>query len=168
MSIGYGMAYQVNDKLMVAVDAVWTNWANAFDKMEMTMTGGTNSNINTMIGGSEFSFDFPLKWEDNITVKVGAEYAFTDALTCRLGYVYNTNPTPESTVFAIFPAIIQNHLTLGGSYALNEKFAVNLAVESGLNNSLTATTPSDVQSEFSGSTSELKTMIGHLSLTYNF
>ncbi|MCD6089932.1 MAG: outer membrane protein transport protein [Bacteroidales bacterium] len=166
LSIGYGMSYQTSPKFNIAFDVVWTNWANAFDKMEMTMTNGTNSNINTMIGGTGFSFDFPLKWKNNVTLKVGGEYAFTDQFTYRLGYAYNSNPTPESNVFAIFPAIVMQHLTMGGSYKISNKFLVNAAVEAGLNNKLTATDPSDVQSEFSGSTSELKTLIGHLSLTY--
>jgi len=168
LSIGYGMSYQTSPKLNIALDVVWTNWANAFEKMEMTMTNGTNSNINTMIGGTGFDFDFPLKWKNNVTLKVGGEYAFTNKFTFRMGYAYNSNPTPETTVFAIFPAIVMHHITIGGSYKISNNFLVNVAIEDGLNNKLTATNPSDIQSEFSGSTSELKTLIGHLSLTYKF
>ncbi len=166
LSIGYGMSYQASSKFNVSLDVVWTNWANAFDKMSMTMTNGSNSNINTMIGGSGFSFDFPLKWKDNVTLKVGGEYAFTNQITLRMGYAYNSNPTPESTVFAIFPAIVEHHLSLGGSYNISHKFLVNLAVETALKNELTATNPSLIQSEFSASTSSLSTLIGHLSFSY--
>ena len=81
-------------------------------------------------------------------------------------YLNNSNPVPEATVFAIFPAIVMHHITVGGSYEISNKFIVNLAIEDGLNNTLTATNPSDIQSEFSGSTSEIETLIGHLSLTY--
>lgn len=168
MSIGCGMSYVATPKLNVSFDVIWTNWSNAFDKMTMTMTNGTNSNINTMIGSSDFVFEFPLKWEDNITLKLGGEYICTDQFTFRMGYAYNSNPTPESTVFPIFPAIVQHHITMGASYKISEKFLLNVAVEKGLNNSLTASNPSDVQSEFSGSTSELETLIGHLSLSYLF
>ncbi len=59
-----------------------------------------------------------------------------------------------------------HHITIGGSFNISNKFLVNVAIEDGLNNKLTATNPSDIQSEFSGSTSELKTLIGHLSLTF--
>lgn len=166
MSIGYGMSYQACEKLSLALDAVWTNWAGAFNNMEMTLSNGTNANINTMMGGSGFSYKFPLKWENNVTLKVGGDYKMSDLFTLRLGYAYNTNPTPASTVFAIFPAIVQNHLALGGTFKLAEKIALNLAVETALKSSLTATDPSLVQSEFSGSTSELKTLIGHLSLHF--
>jgi len=109
-------------QLNVSFDVIWTNWSNAFDKMTMTMTNGTNSNINTMlgssdfvfefplkwedntmtngtnsnintmIGSSDFVFEFPLKWEDNITLKFGGEYICTDQFTFRMGYAYNSNP----------------------------------------------------------------------------
>lgn len=166
LSIGYGMSYQASQKINLSFDMIWTNWANAFDKMEMTMTDGTNTNINTMIGGSGFSFDFPLKWKNNVTLKVGGEYAFTDQFTFRMGYAYNNNPTPASTVFAIFPAIVEHHITLGGTYQLAKKLSINAAIETALDNSLTATHFSEVQSEFSNSTSELNTLIGHISFTY--
>ena len=53
------------------------------------------------------------------------------------------------------------------TYSINEKIMLSAAVESALNNKVTATNPSGVQSEFSGSTSQLSTVIGHVSLRWN-
>lgn len=167
MSIGYGMSYKPSSKLMVALDAEWMNWANAFNSMKMTMYDGTSSNINTMIGGSGFTMNFPLQWKNTILIKVGGEYAFSKEFTLRMGYAYNNNPVPNATVFPIFPAVVEHHITVGASYNFSKKVTLNAAFETALNNKVTATNPSQVQSEFSGSTSQLSTLIGHVSVTYN-
>jgi long-chain fatty acid transport protein len=166
LSFGYGMSFQTTSKLKLALDVIWTNWANAFDKMEMKLSNGTDPNINTMLGGPGFSFNFPLNWEDNVTVKIGGEYLFTNRFTFRAGYAYNNNPVPSSTLFPIFPAIVENHLTTGVSYLIGERVTINAAFEKGFYKKQTADESSAVQSEFSGSTSGLKTSIGHISFSY--
>lgn len=166
LSIGYGMSFQATSKLNLAMDFIWANWANAFDKMEMTLSNGTNTNINTMLGASGFTYNFPLNWKNTVTIKIGGEYQFTKRFTFRAGYAYNNNPVPSSTLFPIFPAIVENHLTIGGSYLIGKRFTVNAAVEGALFNKQTASDPSAIQSEFSGSTNGLKTIIGHISFSY--
>ena len=167
MSVGYGMSFQATPKLKLAMDAEWMNWKSAFDYMKMTMYDGTSSNINTMIGGTGFTMNFPLHWKNTILIKVGGEYAFSKEFTLRMGYAYGNNPVPDATVFAIFPAVVEHHITVGGSYNFSRKVTLSAAFETALNNKATATDPSLVQSEFSGSTSQLSTLIGHVSLTYN-
>lgn len=166
LSIGYGMSYQASQKLNLSLDFIWTNWADAFDKMTMTMTNGTNSNINKMMGGSGFKYVFPLKWKNNYTIKTGVEYKFSNMYTFRIGYAYNSNPVPSSTIFSVFPAIIKHHLTIGSSFHISSRCALNVAIEAGLKNTLTATSPSEVQSEYSGSSTGLKTLLGHISFNY--
>lgn len=167
MTVGYGMSYKASPKFRLALDMEWVNWAKAFDKMEINLSNGTSANVNKMIGSPAFTMDFPLNWKNTVIVKVGGEYALSKPFTLRLGYAYGSNPVPETTVFPIFPAIVVNHLTFGGSYIFNEKFMLSAAIESALNNKVTATNPSGVQSEFSGSTSQLSTAIGHISLRWN-
>ena len=139
----------------------------AFDKMTIKLTNGTNSNINKMMGSTDINIDFPLNWKDAILLKVGGEFDVAKQVTLRLGYAYGSNPIPESTVFPVFPAIVENHLTFGGSYKFSDKFSLSLAFETALNKSLTATNPSLVQSEFNNSTSELSTILAHLSFKWN-
>ena len=166
MSIGYGMSYKVSDKFKLSLDAEWVNWANAFDKMEIKLTNGTNANINKMIGSSGFNIDFPLKWKNTVIVKVGGEYDVAKQFTMRLGYAYGSNPVPESTIFPVFPAVVEHHFTIGGTYNINEKISLSAAFETALKNKVTASNPSEVQSEFSGSSSQLSTVIGHLALSW--
>ncbi len=166
MSLGYGMSYSASDHFKLSLDAEWVNWANAFDKMEIKLTNGDNDNVNKMIGSPAFNIDFPLKWKNTFIVKVGGEYDITKQFTLRLGYAYGSNPVPETTIFPVFPAVVVSHVTIGASYNINEKITLSAAFETALNNKVTASNPSQVQSEFSGSSSQLSTMIGHLSLNW--
>jgi long-chain fatty acid transport protein len=166
MSIGYGMSYKATEKLRLALDVEWVNWANAFDKMEIKLTNGTSANVNKMVGSKDFNIDFPLKWKNSFIVKIGGDYDITKQFTMRLGYAYGSNPVPEATVFPAFPAVVIHHVTIGGSYSLNEKITLSAAIESALNNKITASDPSEVQSEFNGSSSELSTILGHISIQW--
>lgn len=168
-SIGFGVSYKVAENLNLAFDLEWLNWESAFDEMKLNLSNGNNSNINTMLGNEgNFEMTFPLNWENSIIVKVGGEYLATDALTLRFGYAYGSNPVPESTIFPVFPAIVENHITLGGSYKFTPAFALHLAYEMVMNNELTAENESLIANEYNASTSELATNLFHISFTYNF
>ena len=167
-SIGFGLSFNPAPVLRLGLDFEWVNWSKAFDKMTIALTNGTNDNINKMMGGTSVNIDFPLNWKDAVILKVGGEYDVTKQVTLRLGYIFGSNPVPVSTVFPIFPAIVENHLTVGGSYKFTDYISVNLAFETALNKKLTASNPSLVQSEFSSSTSQLSTLLGHISVTWNF
>lgn len=166
-SIGFGAAVRASEELRFALDAEWINWKNAFDNMTLTLSNGANPNINRMLGNSgSFSVEFPMQWKDQIALRVGGEYDVSGELTVRAGYAYGSNPVPDATVFPVFPAIVENHLMIGGSYALTEALAVHGAYELALNKRQNAASQSVVANEFNSSTSELSENIFHVSLTW--
>lgn len=167
-SIGFGLSYKPDTKFTLGFDFEWINWSSAFDKMELRLTNGNNTNINKMMGGPSINIDFPLDWKDAILLKLGFEYDISKPVTLRLGYAFGSNPVPESTVFPVFPAIVEHHFSLGGTYKFTKDVKVNLGIETGLNKELTAENPSLLQSEFSGSTSKLGTLLGHISFQWSF
>lgn len=167
-SIGFGISVNASPEFRVGLDFEWINWKDAFDVMAIKLKNGTNSNINLMMGSPDINIDFPLNWSNSVLLKIGGEYDVSKPLTLRVGYVYGSNPVPETTIFPVFPAIVEHHITLGGSYKASNNVIINLALETALNKKLTASNPSLVQSEFSGSTSQLSTILGHLSVTWNF
>ncbi|MEW6653331.1 MAG: outer membrane protein transport protein [Bacteroidota bacterium] len=168
-SFGFGVSYKAADCIMFAADVEYLMWENAFDKMTLKLKGGNNANINKMMGNNgTFNIDFPMNWKNSLMLKVGGEYAATKKLTARLGYAYNVNPVPETTVFPIFPAIVENHVMAGLSYKVSAPLTINAAFEMALNNSLKASNPSLIANEFDGSTSELSTTLIHISCSYAF
>ncbi len=168
-SIGFGLAYKASDNFSLSFDLEWLNWEAAFDEMKLALSNGNNSNINTMLGNEgNFEMTFPLNWENSIIAKIGGEFMASEALTLRLGYAYGSNPVPESTIFPVFPAIVENHIMLGGSYQFTNSFAAHLAYEMVMNNELTAENESLIANEYNASTSELATNLFHIAFTYNF
>ncbi|HPN37282.1 MAG TPA: outer membrane protein transport protein [Melioribacteraceae bacterium] len=165
--IGFGFAYKPNKDFTLSGDFEWQNWKNAFDKMTINLSNGTNSNINKMLGNSgDFTMEFPMNWKDVIAVKLGAEYDINKDFTFRLGYSYNQNPVPETTVFPVFPAIVEHHLTFGGSYKVTELFTIHAAFETALNKSMDASNNNIIANEYKNSTSQLSTILAHLAFSY--
>lgn len=168
-SVGFGLGFKASEKISLSADIEWLNWANAFDKMIINLSNGDNQNINTMLGNSgNFQLEFPLNWKNSLVVKLGGEFILSEAFTGRIGYAYGSDPVPDETVFPVFPAIVENHITAGLSYRASSVLVFHGAVETALNKKQTAAIPSTVASEYNGSTSELSTLLFHLSATWLF
>ncbi len=167
-TIGAGMKYEVSDEIRIGLDVDYVFWSSAFDEMEISLTNGSNANINRMMGGSTVETTFPMNWEDTFIAKLGFEYDASTALLLRAGYAYGSNPVPDETAFPVFPAILEHHLMLGGSvFVPATPLAIHLAFEYGLNNEQTGATPHLVAQEYAGSTSELSTMLFHIAFTWS-
>jgi len=109
-----------------------------------------------------------MQWENSVIVKVGGEYNISSDVQLRLGYAYGSNPVPAATIFPVFPAIVDQHIMLGGSFKALDKLTVHAAFEMALKKSLEASNPSLIANEYNGSTSELGTLLFHIGLAYNF
>ncbi len=166
-SVGIGGMFRLSENVRLAFDFEWINWKNAFDKMTLILKNGSNANINRMMGNDgNFELDFPMNWEDSYSTRLGLEVDATDIITFRAGAAFGSNPVPNATVFPVFPAIVENHVMVGLTYKLSSSFAMNAAYEHAFNYAQTALTPSLLASEYSGSTSQLKESIFHLSFSW--
>jgi long-chain fatty acid transport protein len=166
-SLSTGLFFAVTKKIRLAIDAEWINWKNAFDKMDISLTNGTNPNINKMTGANgNLEMAFPLNWKNTIVIRTGGEFDVAKKITLRGGYVYGSNPVPESTIFPAFPAIVKHHVTLGGSLKLSYLLSVNLAYEYAFKNNETCDGKSLIANEYNNSTSSLKNNIFHASLSW--
>ena len=166
-SIGFGMSYSATSDMRVAFDLEWVNWSSAFDFMKLSLSKGANPNINTMMGNTgSFSVNFPLDWKDSYCVRVGGEYDAAQSLTLRAGFVYGNNPVPATTVFPVFPAIVENHVAFGASYAISQSLKLHGAYELALSNKQTATSKSLIAEEYNNSYSRLSESTFNLSLSW--
>lgn len=121
---GLGLAYQANDKLMVAADWKRIGWGNVMKdfRMVFTIDGSVPG-----IGGQSIDAILYQKWEDQDVFMLGVAYKATDALTLRAGLNMANNPVPDTYLNALFPAIIKNHVTAGFGYAINKKSHLDMA-----------------------------------------
>lgn len=166
-SLSAGVFFAPVKKLRLAVDAEWINWEKAFDQMDITLTNGSNPNINRLLGTEgNISMAFPMNWKNTVVIRTGAEFDASKNMVIRAGYVYGSNPVPSSTIFPVFPAIVTDHITLGASYKFSRSMVLNAAYEYAFRNHQNAATNSYIGKQYNNSTSELENNIFHISLSW--
>ncbi|TRZ64974.1 hypothetical protein D4R20_02015 [bacterium] len=172
-SVGFGFMFSPTTGLRIGIDMEWINWSNAAKKMSLVLKNGANDNINRLlaaggVGQSDFNVDFQLQWKDSYLFKIGGEYDFCKCITARIGYIFGSNPIPETTITPIIPAVLEHHITAGASFNLTPNFTINTALELGINNKVYGDNPHLLASEFNNSITQLTNYLAHLSFTYNF
>ncbi|MFH1501977.1 MAG: outer membrane protein transport protein [Candidatus Eisenbacteria bacterium] len=77
-------------------------------------------------------------WEDVTVVKVGVAYDVTADVTVRAGYNYGGQPIPESeTLFNMLaPGVIEQHVTLGGTWRPTPSTEISFAYMHALENTV--------------------------------
>lgn len=115
----WGVAYKGIENALIDIDLRYIDYANAQLFGQSVRNGG-------------------LGWKSVFAVATGAQYALTEKLTLRAGYLYNTNPVPNPvTLFNVqAPAISQHTLSLGSSYALTENITISAAWVHAFTNSI--------------------------------
>jgi long-chain fatty acid transport protein len=126
--LGLGLAWQANDRLMVAADVKDVMW-------------GSSMNTVTIYKNGAVVAPFQQDWNDQVVVALGLAYKFNDAFTGRVGYNYGKNPIPNQFVNYLWPAIVENHYTAGLGYAFNKQSELNFALSYAPQVSVTGTGP---------------------------
>lgn len=115
---GLGVAWQANPSMMVAADWKRIGWKDVMRNFTMSYSSM----------GDSVTFALPQNWKDQDVFSIGVSYKANDALTLRAGANLADNPIPSSTVHYLFPAIVENHYTVGLGYALDKSSDVNFAL----------------------------------------
>lgn len=113
--VGLGLAWQANERLTVAADVKGLLWGDSMNTVTMHLPGG---------GTVPFQQD----WDDQVVVSLGLAYAFSEALTGRIGYNHGKNPIPDANVNVLWPAIVEDHYTAGFGYAFSKQAQVDFAL----------------------------------------
>ena len=124
-----GLTVRPNDRLNVSFDVKWIEWSDTME--ELTIEGDFDHNT----FGGRVPVTGPQKavlepgWDDQIVYAVGLNYAATDALTLRAGYNYSESPIEKEDVFSnlVLPAVVESHMTLGGTYEINNRWDLSFA-----------------------------------------
>ena len=152
--VGLGLAWQANDRLMIAADVKNVLWGSSMN----TVT------IHTPMG---FAAPFQQDWDNQIVVSLGLAYQFNEAFTGRIGYNYGKNPIPDENVSYLWPAIVENHYTVGFGYAFSKQSEVNFALSYAPEVSVTGTGPAMPMGN-GGMTIEHSQMNWQLMYSYKF
>ena len=110
-SAGVGGSYEF-DFGRASLDAVWYDWSNALDEFKLHLSDGDNAEFNALAGRRPTD-TFPLDWKDSVSIRVGYEHFLGSDTIVSMGYTYNQNPVPNSTLTTVLPAITQHFLGAG-------------------------------------------------------
>lgn len=115
-SVLANVAWRVSQRWLLAFQADWVNWHNAFVTLPVTLTNGTNAAINGLLNSTTLQDGIPLDWKDQYSFHVGAERLLTERTSLRFGYAHANNPVPRSTLTPLTAAIMSNQISTGLVY----------------------------------------------------
>jgi long-chain fatty acid transport protein len=112
---GIGIAVKAMPKLTVAADIQQINYGSV-KAIANPNCGGAGCLLGTS-GGSGFG------WRDMTVFKLGVSYELSKDMTLRAGVSTNRQPIPARETFfnILAPGVVENHLTLGGTWTLANK-----------------------------------------------
>jgi len=113
--LALGLAWQANDRLLVAADVKDVMWDSSMDTVTIYQNGVPVA-------------PFTQNWDDQIVLSLGLAYKLNDAFTGRIGYNHGKNPIPDANVNYLWPAIVENHYTVGLGYAFSKQSELNFAL----------------------------------------
>lgn len=118
-NLGIGIAVKATPETTVAFDIQNTNYADV-PAVNNSLVLPTNLGANN---GAGFG------WQNITTLKLGISHAYNSRFTVRAGVNHCDQPIPSSQTFfnVLAPGIVQNHLSLGGTWKLADKSEVSVA-----------------------------------------
>ena len=117
-TMGFGGAWQATDSVMIAADVKRLNWSGVMKDFKMTFEADSSpANVATGFGGSVLDAKLYQNWEDQTVVALGAAWAVKQGIALRAGYNHASNPIPDKNLNALFPAIVEDHVTFGAGFS---------------------------------------------------
>ncbi|MBA3391860.1 MAG: outer membrane protein transport protein [Myxococcota bacterium] len=124
-SVWGGVAYSPIPDLDIEYNAVWINWAQAFEDGNLTIDLPDDGNPATPRPQTVS----PQDYKNTVTHRLGAEYRLpAHGAAIRAGLMYDPTPIPTTTLSARLPDINRFNITLGGSYAITPEYGVHLGL----------------------------------------
>lgn len=140
-----GIAVKATPKATVAFDIQQINYSEV-----KSIANGVSNSLLSMMTGS-----FPVapnrlgdtngsgfKWHDQTVYKIGVEYEYSNNLLLRAGFNYGKSPVRGDSIDdvsfnIIAPGVVEQHLTLGATWALASKSELTLSYMHAFSNSVT-------------------------------
>ncbi len=118
-NFGVGIAVKATPKTTVAFDIERTNYA------DVPAVGNSLVLPPNMGGNSGAGFG----WQNINAYKLGVSYVYDSTLTLRGGLNHCDQPIPSSQTFlnVLAPGVVQDHLSLGGTWKLANKSELTVA-----------------------------------------
>lgn len=125
-TLGLGAAYAASARTMIVLDIKHYQWSDVMDDFQMTFTVDELPQ-NGMFAGMNLDASLYQRWDDQTVYAAGISHQATSTLEVRGGINITDNPIPNTYLNALFPAIIEDHITAGLGYQVGPGIA-NMAL----------------------------------------
>ncbi|MEX0964256.1 MAG: outer membrane protein transport protein [Pseudohongiellaceae bacterium] len=112
-SLSGGLVWQASNNLQLAAQIDWIGWKNAFDELPLSLSKGSNADLNGFLGEDRIRDTAPLNWKDQRIVHFGGNYVLSNQWRLRAGYERSNVPVPRSTVTPMTAAILNEAFSVG-------------------------------------------------------
>ncbi|GAB6054052.1 hypothetical protein JCM17960_28720 [Magnetospira thiophila] len=131
MTVGVGAVYHYTPETDIAFDVKYLGFGLERTLSEGPACGGAGGAVGACRGG--------FGWHSIPVFTVGVEHRYDMGLTVRAGYNYAPSPIDPEFVFAnaMFPAVVEHHLSVGSSYAFDENWELGGSFFYALENNVT-------------------------------
>lgn len=122
--IAAGAAWQASDRLLLALDLMWSDYSHALRSQSLRAADPDNPAAPPTIVSVA-----PLNWHDQTVVAGGCAYSIDDATRVYGGVNYGRDPVPPETLNPLLASIGEWHLTSGFAHRLDDLWSVSAALE---------------------------------------
>jgi long-chain fatty acid transport protein len=154
---GVGMAVKANDATTVGFDVTRIQYSGVpavGDSPSLLFSGALFGST----GGPGFG------WKDMTVFKLGAKYKLNPSLTLRAGFNHNTQQIDGANAWIniLAPGVVQNHLTLGATWALANQSELTVGYVHAFSQTVTGPNP------IGGGTVSIKMHEDSIGVTYGW
>lgn len=118
-TIAAGLAFEPNDRWLIAGDVKIIDWSAVMDTFSTTFTANDDAS-NGAFAGQKLDVSMDQDWSDQTVWSIGVQYKASKKLALRAGASFSSNPVPDQYLNPLFPAITTNHYTCGFGYKVNK------------------------------------------------
>jgi long-chain fatty acid transport protein len=160
-SYGIGLAWKATPSLTLAADIQvirYSDIESVGNPLSLLSPGNPLGGPN----GAGFG------WDDITVYKLGASYQLTEQLTVRGGVSHAEQPIPQDQTFfnILAPGVVQNHLSLGATYAVSTHGEVSLAYTHAFSEEVNGS--GSIPSNFGGGEANIKMTQDILGISYGW
>lgn len=138
---GLGLAFKPTPQFTVAADVMEIKYGS----VKSIANTGSTFGVNALGADNGPGFG----WKDMTVYKLGIAYALDGKVTLRAGYATGSQPIPANEVFfnMLAPGVVEDHLTLGATFTLEDKAEITVGYMHAFENSVTGPIGGGAQAE---------------------
>lgn len=135
--LGAGFAWEPAPRWLIAGDIRQVYWADVMQNFNLRFVASSAS-TNGPFAGQVLDAKLYQDWSDQTVYELGAAWQATDTFTLRFGANYGKDPIPDRTLMCLFPATVETHLSIGGSWTLTPRDSLHASYVHGFAKTVTA------------------------------